>query len=153
MIAAIYTLHILVSLALIVIVLLQTGKGADMGAAFGGASQTVFGSTGRQTFLTRLTSGAAVVFMVTCLFLAWYSSKSVSKGVMKDFSGSPAAPAAPAGAAAPAPAVPGTEAAPAAAPGEMAPAPTQGQAAPAPAPTPAPKSPPVPAPKSVPPTP
>lgn len=101
MIAAVYTLHILVSLALIVIVLLQTGKGADMGAAFGGASQTVFGSTGRQTFLTRLTAGAAVVFMITCLFLAWYSSQGVSKGVMKDFSGPPALPA---GAAAPPPA-------------------------------------------------
>jgi len=151
-ITAIYSLHLLVSMALIVIVLLQTGKGADMGAAFGGASQTVFGSTGRKTFLTRLTAGAAVVFMITCLFLAWYSSQGVSKGVMKDFSESPAAPGAPAGATAPAP-LPGTEAAPAPATGEVTPAPSEGQAAPAPAPTPAPESPPAPAPPSAPPAP
>ena len=92
MIIAVYVVHILVCLALIVIVLLQTGKGADMGATFGGASQTVFGSTGRQTFLTQLTAGAAVVFMLTCLFLAWYSSSTVSKGVMKDFEETPAVP-------------------------------------------------------------
>ena len=53
-------LHIIVCIALIMIVLLQTGKGADMGAAFGGgSSQTLFGSTGASTFLSKATTVAA----------------------------------------------------------------------------------------------
>lgn len=56
---------------MILVVLLQTGKGADMGAAFGGSSQTVFGSSGPGTFLGKMTTGIAVVFMLTSLFLAY----------------------------------------------------------------------------------
>jgi preprotein translocase subunit SecG len=57
------------------IVLLQTGKGADMGATFGGgSSQTLFGSTGAATFLTKSTTFVAVAFMVTSLVLAYISS-------------------------------------------------------------------------------
>ena len=68
-------IHVLVCIALIMIVLLQTGKGSDMGAAFGGgSSQTLFGSTGASTFLSKATTGAAIVFMVTSLGLAWLSS-------------------------------------------------------------------------------
>ncbi len=68
----IVVIHIIVSLALILIVLLQTGKGADMGAAFGGgASQTLFGTTGASTFLGKLTTAAAVIFMLTSLTLAY----------------------------------------------------------------------------------
>ncbi len=68
-------IHILVCIALIMIVLLQTGKGADMGAAFGGgSSQTLFGSTGASTFLGKATTGAAILFMVTSLTLAYLSS-------------------------------------------------------------------------------
>jgi preprotein translocase subunit SecG len=68
-------LHIVVCFALILIVLLQTGKGADMGAAFGGGgSQTLFGSTGASTFLSKATTGAAIVFMVTSLALAYLST-------------------------------------------------------------------------------
>jgi preprotein translocase subunit SecG len=67
-------IHILVSVALIMIVLLQTGKGADMGAAFGGgSSQTLFGSTGASTFLSKATTAAAIIFMVTSLGLAYLS--------------------------------------------------------------------------------
>ena len=56
--------HVLVCVALILIVLLQTGKGADMGAAFGGGgSQTLFGSTGASTFLSKATTGAAIIFI------------------------------------------------------------------------------------------
>ena len=67
--------HVVVCIALIMIVLLQTGKGADMGAAFGGGgSQTLFGSTGASTFLSKATSVAAVVFMLTSLGLAYVSS-------------------------------------------------------------------------------
>jgi len=57
------------------IVLLQTGKGADMGATFGGgSSQTLFGSTGATTFLTKSTTFVAIAFMVTSLVLAYLST-------------------------------------------------------------------------------
>ena len=62
--------HLLVTLGLILIVLLQGGKGADIGAAFGGgSSQTVFGGRGAATFLSKLTSALAVLFMLTSLGL------------------------------------------------------------------------------------
>ncbi len=68
-------LHVVVCVALIMIVLLQTGKGADMGAAFGGGgSQTLFGSTGASTFLSKATTVAAIIFMLTSLVLAYLSS-------------------------------------------------------------------------------
>lgn len=68
-------LHVLVSLILILIVLLQTGKGASLGAAFGGASQTIFGSRGPGSFLGKLTTAAAIIFMLTSLVLAILSSR------------------------------------------------------------------------------
>jgi len=69
MVIAITVIHILVSLGLILVVLLQTGKGAEMGAVFGGSSATIFGSSGAGNFLTRLTSGKAIVFVMTSLAL------------------------------------------------------------------------------------
>lgn len=63
--------HLLACIALIAIVLLQTGKGAEMGAAFGGASQTLFGGSGGSSFMSKLTTGAAVIFMITCLLLSF----------------------------------------------------------------------------------
>ena len=81
-------IHIVVSIALIMIVLLQTGKGADMGAAFGGgSSQTLFGSTGASTFLSKATTAAAIIFMVTSLGLAYLSSHRTGSSVV---TGSPA---------------------------------------------------------------
>ena len=76
--ALITAVHILVCIALILIVLLQAGKGAEMGAAFGGASQTIFGSSGAMGFLTKLTTIAAVVFMITSLLLAFASTRRAS---------------------------------------------------------------------------
>ena len=76
-------LHVIVCFALILIVLLQAGKGAEMGAAFGGASQTIFGSSGAVGFLTKLTTIAAVVFMITSLLLAFTSTRRASS-VMKE---------------------------------------------------------------------
>ena len=71
------TLHVMVCLVLIVVVLLQRGKGADMGAAFGGGgSNTVFGSRGAGNFLTKLTSACAVIFMLTSLSLAYINLHS-----------------------------------------------------------------------------
>jgi preprotein translocase subunit SecG len=72
------SLHIIVSAILIGMVLLQKGKGADIGAAFGGASNTVFGPRGAQSFMAKLTTGAAVIFMITSFFLAVTSSKKSS---------------------------------------------------------------------------
>ena len=57
--------HVTVSLFLIAVVLLQSGKGAEIGAAFGGSSQTLFGSRGAATFLSKMTTISAVAFMVT----------------------------------------------------------------------------------------
>jgi preprotein translocase subunit SecG len=74
-------IHVLVCIALILIVLLQAGKGAEMGAAFGGASQTIFGSSGAMGFLSKLTTIAAIVFMVTSLVLAFTSTRKASSVV------------------------------------------------------------------------
>ena len=92
-------IHVVVCIALIMIVLLQTGKGADMGAAFGGgSSQTLFGSTGASTFLSKATTVAAIVFMLTSLTLAYRSGIHSSKSVVADIPApapveQPAAPA------------------------------------------------------------
>lgn len=63
-------IHVIVCIILMGVVLLQAGKGAEMGAAFGGSSQTIFGSRGAATFLSKVTVGAAVLFMVTSLTLS-----------------------------------------------------------------------------------
>jgi preprotein translocase subunit SecG len=70
--------HTIVALTLIAVVLLQVGKGGSIGAAFGGggSSQTLFGSRGPATFLSRLTTAAAAIFMVTSLTLAYLSSSA-----------------------------------------------------------------------------
>lgn len=69
-------IHVLVALGLIGLVLMQQGKGADAGAAFGaGASATVFGSRGSASFLTRATAILATVFFVTSLSLAYLSGQ------------------------------------------------------------------------------
>jgi preprotein translocase subunit SecG len=95
--------HVIVSMALILIVLLQTGKGAEMGASFGGSNQTVFGSQGATTFLSKVTTAAAVLFMLTSLSLAYLASQRRSS-VMKDVPVSTETPVA--GEAAPAPPAP-----------------------------------------------
>ena len=65
-------LHVIVSIFLIAVVLLQRGKGAEIGAVFGGgASSTVFGSRGAGNFLTKLTTASAVIFMGTSLSLSY----------------------------------------------------------------------------------
>lgn len=69
------TIHILVALVIIGLVLMQHGKGADMGAAFGsGASGSLFGATGSANFLSRTTGILAAVFFVTSLTLAYVAS-------------------------------------------------------------------------------
>ena len=75
MIIAITIIHVIVSVGLILVVLLQTGKGAEVGAVFGGSSATIFGSSGAGNFLTRLTTGMAIVFMITSLTLGYFAGK------------------------------------------------------------------------------
>jgi preprotein translocase subunit SecG len=72
-------LHVLVSLVIIGVVLLQSGKGADIGSAFGGGgSQAVFGSMGTPTLLGKITTGVAIVFMLTSFSLVILASKPSS---------------------------------------------------------------------------
>jgi preprotein translocase subunit SecG len=109
---ALTMLHIVVSIFMIAVVLLQSGKGAEMGASFGSSgSQSVFGAGGGSTFLSKMTTGAAVIFMLTSLTLAYVSGQPSSSSIMSSKSrpaaapvqqapvapvqGAPAAPAAP----------------------------------------------------------
>jgi preprotein translocase subunit SecG len=81
----IVVIHVIVCIALIMIVLLQTGKGADMGAAFGGgASQTLFGTTGASTFLSKATTAAAIIFMLTSLSLAYMAGTRQESDLVTD---------------------------------------------------------------------
>lgn len=85
MVTFLLTLHIIVCIALIVIVLLQAGKGADAGASFGGgASQTVFGASGGRSFMSKLTTSAAFIFMLTSLSLTYFYGKPGSDSLMPD---------------------------------------------------------------------
>jgi len=77
MVIAVTIIHVIVSIGLILVVLLQTGK-ADMGAVFGGSSSTIFGSSGAGNFLTRLTTGMAIVFMITSLTLGYFAGHKPS---------------------------------------------------------------------------
>jgi preprotein translocase subunit SecG len=89
----IVTLHVIVCVVLILVVLLQSGKGADLAGAFGGGgTQTAFGSRGPASFLTRMTTVAAVVFMITSITLSGVGSSDVSESVL-DGTESPAIPA------------------------------------------------------------
>ena len=114
MFVAVIVLHTLLCLAIIGIVLLQSGKGADIGSAFGGAgSQAVFGSMGTPTVLSKFTSIVAVLFLVTSFSLALLGSARGTSSVIRETpapapttpSGSrPASPATPPAANPPAPA-------------------------------------------------
>lgn len=122
MVTLITVVHVSVCIFMVLVVLLQTGKGADMGAVFGGSSSTVFGSTGAGNFLTRLTTGSAIVFMLTSLALTYLSGHQTASTV---FDTAPAEESVPA-------AAPPSAELPAAAPAE-APAPVADVPAPQPA--------------------
>ncbi len=77
-------IHVIVCLMLILIVLLQSGKSADLAGAFGGAgSQTAFGARGTATFLSKLTTGSAIVFMLTSMSLSIYRAKGLRSSIME----------------------------------------------------------------------
>jgi preprotein translocase subunit SecG len=92
MITAVVVIHVLVCIAIVVVVLLQQGKGADIGAVFGGSSQTVFGASGAGNILTKLTYSLAAVFFATSLFLAYTSTRRVTGSIFNGRS-LPSAPA------------------------------------------------------------
>ena len=79
-------IHIVVSLLIIVAVLLQSGKGASMGASFGGStsSQALFGSVGPASMLTKITAACAVVFMLTSLYITYKSGHKDTDSIMMD---------------------------------------------------------------------
>ena len=79
--------HVVVSLFLICIVLLQHGKGADIGASFGGSSQSLFGTEGPVPLLNKITTLAAIIFMGTSVTLAYVSAHESSGSVMTDIAG------------------------------------------------------------------
>jgi|SRR6185437_5343706 len=110
-------LHILAAAGIVVLVLLQHGKGADMGAAFGsGSAGSLFGSAGAANFLSRTTAVLAAVFFLTSLGLTYFSMPSKTGGVTQQLE----IPAVPHGAATPAqkPAAPASSAPPPAAPAD-----------------------------------
>ena len=84
MVTLLTVIHIVACLFLILVVLLQAGKGGGVGIAFGGGgSQTVFGSSGAGNFLTKLTSATAVIFLVTSLGLSHFASQQDSKRLQR----------------------------------------------------------------------
>ena len=83
--AVLTVLHVIVCVFLIAVVLLQRGKGAQIGAVFGGgAGTTLFGSRGAGNFLTKLTAGAATVFMLTSLSLSYFGITSAGERLFQD---------------------------------------------------------------------
>ena len=71
--------HVIIASVMIIFILMQQGKGAEAGASFGGGSQTVFGSAGSASFLTKLTAGLAIVFFITSMALAVFAKQKVSQ--------------------------------------------------------------------------
>lgn len=83
----ILSIHIISCILLILIVLLQTGKGADMGASFGSASgQSLFGGAGPATALSKITTAVAIIFMLTSLTMAYTSGHKSSQTIMPQVS-------------------------------------------------------------------
>src|SRR5437868_10610266 len=94
------SIHIIVCITMIIIVLLQQGKGADVGAVFGGSSSTVFGASGAGNFLTKITWSCAVIFFSTSIILAYASTRRVTGSIFEGRGGLPSQ-SAPAGKSAP----------------------------------------------------
>ena len=87
MVTILTIIHILVCVFLVSIVLLQHGKGADIGATFGGGGESLFGTEGPVPILNKITTAAAIIFMVTSISLAYLSAHSTGGSVMGGYSG------------------------------------------------------------------
>jgi len=86
MITILTIIHIIVCIFLVSIVLLQHGKGADIGATFGGGGQSLFGTEGPVPMLNKITTAAAIIFMVTSISLAYISAHRTTSSVMGGYS-------------------------------------------------------------------
>ena len=137
MVTIVVAIHVVICLSLIIVILLQQGKGAEIGAVFGGSSQTVFGATGAGNVLTKATWAMAVMFFATSIFLAYASTRRFTGSIFGSgstvnrkvvFPAKPAIPPAPASA--PASPMAPAGSAPAGL-GQAAPAPMSAPAAPA----------------------
>jgi preprotein translocase subunit SecG len=119
MVTAVIVIHVIVCFGLCIIILLQQGKGAEVGAVFGGSSQTMMGSSSAGNAMTRTTWALGVAFFATSIFLAFSSAQRATGSI---FEGGFSHPAAVATSKAPAPNVPGPASAPAGAAAPAAPA-------------------------------
>src|ERR1700684_4729542 len=92
MVSIVVSLHVIVCVAMCIIILLQKGRGAEVGAVFGASSQTVFGASGAGNALTKATWAFAIIFFASSIFLALVSSRRVTGSIFEGgaFSSSPA---------------------------------------------------------------
>ena len=81
MVSIVISIHVIVCVAMCIIILLQQGKGAEVGAVFGGSSQTVFGASGAGNALTKATWALAIIFFSTSIFLALASARRVTGSI------------------------------------------------------------------------
>jgi preprotein translocase subunit SecG len=90
MVSIVVTIHLIVCIAMCIIILLQQGKGAEVGAVFGGSSQTVFGASGAGNALTKATWALAIIFFASSIFLALASARRVTGSIFdRPFSSAP----------------------------------------------------------------
>ncbi len=107
MVSIVVSIHVIVCVAMCVIILLQQGKGAEVGAVFGGSSQTVFGASGAGNALTKTTWALATIFFATSIFLALASARRVTGSIFdRPFSSAPVSSVMPASKQAPKSAAP-----------------------------------------------
>ena len=92
MVTILTVIHILVCIFMVSIVLLQHGKGADIGATFGGGGQSLFGTEGPVPLLNKVTTAAAIIFMVTSISLAYISAHRTTSSVMGEYTAPAPAP-------------------------------------------------------------
>ena len=93
MIGFVTVIHVITCFLLVLIVLIQSGKGAEISASFAGSSQTVFGSSGGANFFTRFTGGAAALFFFTSLYLTINGTTQNRNSVFDRVAGTPGASA------------------------------------------------------------
>ncbi len=90
MVSIVVAIHVVVCVAMIIVILLQQGKGAEIGAVFGGSSQTVFGASGAGNVLTKATWAMAAMFFATSIFLAYASTRRFTGSIFdRPFSPAP----------------------------------------------------------------
>ena len=90
MVSVVVVIHIIVCISLVIVILLQQGKGAEVGAVFGGSSQTVFGASGAGGVLVKVTAALATTFFLTSIYLAYASTQRVTGSIFEGNANLPA---------------------------------------------------------------